>query len=122
MPYDLDPTDDRGVKQADVILLGYPQMWPVEREVRRNDLVKYEKVTNVMGPAMTWGMFSIGWLELDQEGKAEELFHRSYRPYVREPFRVGHTHQTMVDVRAVLSLIFLYTSIYSQITARDVSH
>ncbi|XP_067686916.1 uncharacterized protein [Haliotis asinina] len=83
-----DGDDDRGVKQADVILLGYPQMWPVEREVRRNDLVKYEKVTNVMGPAMTWGMFSIGWLELDQEDKAEELFHHSYRPYVREPFRV----------------------------------
>ncbi|XP_067687126.1 protein-glucosylgalactosylhydroxylysine glucosidase-like [Haliotis asinina] len=83
-----DWTDERGVKQADTILLGYPQMWPMTSEVRRNDLVTYEKVTNPLGPAMTWGMFAIGWLELGDEHTAHELFHRSYSPYVREPFKI----------------------------------
>ena len=32
------------VKQADVILLGYPLMMNMSAEVRRNDLLQYEKV------------------------------------------------------------------------------
>ncbi|KAK6182582.1 hypothetical protein SNE40_010234 [Patella caerulea] len=83
-----DGNDDRGVKQADVILLGFPQMWPMSREVRKNDLLKYEIVTNPMGPAMTWGMFSIGWLELGEEEKAADLFRMSYGNYIREPFKI----------------------------------
>ena len=37
---------------------------------------------------MTWGIFSIGWLDLNNEVKASELFTRSYFPYVRQPFKV----------------------------------
>ncbi|XP_064618456.1 uncharacterized protein LOC135482416 [Liolophura sinensis] len=81
-------TDERGIKQADAILLGYPQMWPMSPEVRRNDLEMYEKITNPLGPAMTWGMYAIGWLELGDEARARELFWRSYKLYVREPFKI----------------------------------
>lgn len=42
------------VKQADVVLLGFPVMYPMEPEVRRNDLEIYEPVTDPQGPAMTW--------------------------------------------------------------------
>ena len=35
---------------------------------------------------MTWGMFAIGYLELDQEDKAREMFRRSYEPYYHQPF------------------------------------
>ncbi|CAG2204494.1 ATHL1 [Mytilus edulis] len=77
-------TEDVIVKQADVILLGYPLMMNLSKEVRRNDLLQYERVTPG-GPAMTWGMFAIGWLELNQLDKANALFARQF-DNVREPF------------------------------------
>lgn len=42
------------VKQADVILIGFPLGLPMSPEVRRNDLEFYEAVTDPLGPAMTW--------------------------------------------------------------------
>lgn len=42
------------MKQADVVLLGFPLMHPMSPEVRRNDLEMYEPVTELHGPAMTW--------------------------------------------------------------------
>ncbi|NXN92774.1 PGGHG glucosidase, partial [Rhinopomastus cyanomelas] len=42
------------VKQADVVLLGFPLMHPMSPEVRRNDLEMYEPATEPDGPAMTW--------------------------------------------------------------------
>ncbi|XP_077992893.1 protein-glucosylgalactosylhydroxylysine glucosidase-like [Glandiceps talaboti] len=76
------------VKQADVILTGFPLMWPTKPEIRKNDLDIYESATDSHGPAMTWGMFAVGHLELGQYAKAADLFQKSYAPYVREPFKV----------------------------------
>lgn len=42
------------MKQADVVLLGFPLMHPMSAEVRRNDLEMYEPITDPAGPAMTW--------------------------------------------------------------------
>lgn len=42
------------MKQADVVLLGFPLMHPMSADVRRNDLEMYEPVTALDGPAMTW--------------------------------------------------------------------
>lgn len=39
---------------------------------------------------MTWGMFAIGWLELNQLDKANALFARQF-DNVREPFYVSVT-------------------------------
>ncbi|XP_060567708.1 protein-glucosylgalactosylhydroxylysine glucosidase-like [Ruditapes philippinarum] len=48
---------------------GYNTRWPLEmnmsEEIRRNDLEIYAKVTPG-GPAMSWGMFTIGWLEIGE--------------------------------------------------------
>ena len=33
------------IKQSDVVLLGYPLMMPMSKQVRRNDLEKYENVS-----------------------------------------------------------------------------
>ncbi|CAF1358035.1 unnamed protein product [Adineta ricciae] len=76
------------IKQADVVLLGFPLMWPMTEEIRRNDLLAYEKLTRDDGPAMTWSMHSIGFLELGDFEKAQQLFQRSYETYVRPPFNV----------------------------------
>lgn len=57
-------------------------------DVKRNDLELYEPITNPDGPAMTWSVFSTSYLELGDQEKGDELFDRSFRPYVREPFKV----------------------------------
>ncbi|XP_014673422.1 PREDICTED: acid trehalase-like protein 1 isoform X2 [Priapulus caudatus] len=75
------------VKQADVVLLGFPLMQESDEVVRRNDLVIYEDVTSVTGPAMTWGMFAIAWLELRDYKKAAELLVMNQQ-YTVEPFKV----------------------------------
>ena len=74
------------IKQADTVLAGYPLMYAMNLSTRLNDLDMYESVTDVGGPAMTWGMYSIGYLELGQQEKAEDLFRRSYEPYYHKPF------------------------------------
>ena len=33
------------IKQSDVVLLGYPLMMPMTKQLRRNDLEKYEDVS-----------------------------------------------------------------------------
>ena len=37
-----DASDPRGVKQADVTLMGFPFLWDMPEDVRRNDLEHYE--------------------------------------------------------------------------------
>ncbi|XP_076464028.1 protein-glucosylgalactosylhydroxylysine glucosidase-like [Babylonia areolata] len=74
------------VKQADVVMLGFPFKWPMPEEVRRNDLTYYASVTPG-GPAMTWSIFAISWLRLGEKDKADAAFHNSTRN-IQEPFKV----------------------------------
>jgi hypothetical protein len=61
-------------------------------DVRENDLLEYENVTSPAGPAMTWGMFSVGWMDIGNYAKADSLFDRSYQLYYMEPFKVGNNY------------------------------
>ncbi|CAF3413981.1 unnamed protein product [Rotaria socialis] len=70
------------IKQADVVLLGFPLMWPMNKEVRRNDLLFYEPLTRASGPAMAWSMHTIGFLELNDFDKAQQVFRRAYETYI----------------------------------------
>jgi trehalose/maltose hydrolase-like predicted phosphorylase len=82
--------DGRVIKQADVVLLGYPLGWrEIDPESRRTDLNFYEKITDGNGPAMTWGMHCVGFLELDGQDtqKSYGLFNRSYAN-VKDPYFV----------------------------------
>ncbi|KAL8559375.1 hypothetical protein ACOMHN_045095 [Nucella lapillus] len=74
------------VKQADVILLGFPFRWPMSDDLRRNDLAYYTTVTPG-GPAMTRSMFAVNWLRLGEQDKAHEAFCNSMLN-VQEPFKV----------------------------------
>ncbi|CAG7819586.1 unnamed protein product [Allacma fusca] len=76
------------IKQADVVLLGFPLLYPMNDTTRKNDLLIYEPVTRENGPAMTWAMHTVGFLELNDEDKSNALFNKSYQPYMREPFKV----------------------------------
>lgn len=75
------------VKQADVILLGYPMMYPMSPEVRRNDLEMYEPVTELDGPAMTWSMFAVGWMELKEIQRAQSQLSKCFNN-ITEPFKI----------------------------------
>ncbi|XP_069713269.1 protein-glucosylgalactosylhydroxylysine glucosidase [Phaenicophaeus curvirostris] len=75
------------VKQADVVLLGYPLMLPMSPEVRRNDLEMYEPVTERHGPAMTWSMFAVGWLELKEVQRAQSQLNKCFGN-ITEPFKI----------------------------------
>ncbi|XP_050670497.1 protein-glucosylgalactosylhydroxylysine glucosidase isoform X1 [Leptidea sinapis] len=76
------------IKQADVVLMGYPLQYPMNASTRANDLSYYERVTRASGPAMTWSMHAIGHLRLEDNHKAALLFNNSYEAYVREPFKI----------------------------------
>lgn len=55
---------------------------------KRNNLLTYDKVTRVNGPAMTWAMHTIGFLDLQDQAEAAKVFERSFDLYTREPFKV----------------------------------
>ncbi|CAG0885595.1 unnamed protein product [Darwinula stevensoni] len=76
------------IKQADVILMGYPLMYPMSASTRRNDLELYEDAVRDDGPAMTWSMHSIGWLDVGELDRANGMLEESFLPYYREPFKV----------------------------------
>ncbi|NXN14534.1 PGGHG glucosidase, partial [Indicator maculatus] len=75
------------VKQADVVLLGYPLLHPMSPEVRRNDLEVYEAGTQLGGPAMTWSMFAVGWLELKEVQRAQSQLNKCFSN-ITEPFKI----------------------------------
>lgn len=75
------------VKQADVILLGFPLMVNMSLDVRRNDLSFYEPRTNPRGPAMTKSMFAVNWLDVGDYARAVTSFSESY-VNAKEPFMV----------------------------------
>uniref|UniRef100_A0A673A999 Protein-glucosylgalactosylhydroxylysine glucosidase n=1 Tax=Sphaeramia orbicularis TaxID=375764 RepID=A0A673A999_9TELE len=75
------------VKQADIVMLGYPLGLPMSPEIRRNDLETYEPVTDPHGPAMTWSMFAIGWLELGEAQRAQSLLEKCFGN-IQGPFQV----------------------------------
>ncbi|KAE8607665.1 hypothetical protein XENTR_v10011242 [Xenopus tropicalis] len=75
------------VKQADVVLMGYPMMFPMTIEQRMNDLQMYESRTDPDGPAMTWSMFAIGWMELKKIQVAQQQLKKCFAN-VTEPFKI----------------------------------
>lgn len=97
MPYDIDhdyhPQFDgyaigTRIKQADAILIGYPLMFPMNASTRSNDLSLYSNVTRNDGPAMTYSLTVINYLEIDETNEAQKILARSYQPYLRAPFNV----------------------------------
>jgi len=75
------------VKQADVVLLVYPLMVNMSKEVQLNDLLYYSKRTDPDGPAMTYSMFAINWLSLNVPQNATAEFARSYAN-IQPPFSI----------------------------------
>jgi protein-glucosylgalactosylhydroxylysine glucosidase len=76
------------IKQADVVLLNYPWGMPLSHEVQTMNLNYYANLTDPHGPAMTWGIHSIGYKDLLLLSEANEFFLRSYQDNIQSPFNV----------------------------------
>jgi protein-glucosylgalactosylhydroxylysine glucosidase len=76
------------IKQADVVLLHYPLGMDMPDEVRKADLEYYSARTDLNGPAMTWGMHSIGFLDLHDDLNAAKYFNMSFQDNMHEPLQV----------------------------------
>eukprot|EP00300_Choanocystis_sp_HF-7_P008213 c15785_g1_i4.p1 GENE.c15785_g1_i4~~c15785_g1_i4.p1 ORF type:complete len:812 (+),score=182.22 c15785_g1_i4:23-2437(+) len=77
------------IKQADVVLLGYPLGFGMAKSTRINDLSYYAQRTDENGPAMTWGMHSINHLELGDMDQANVFFNKSFTGHLSQsPFAV----------------------------------
>ena len=78
------------IKQADVVMLGYPLAWNLSESSQRNDLKIYANVTNPDGPGMTWAIHSIVYRDLGDEAAAARYFVKGYDSYVRGSFKTWH--------------------------------
>lgn len=76
------------IKQADTVLVGYPLMFPMNRSTRINDLKVYGNATRSSGPAMSFSMYTINYLDIDDEVNANEMLEKSFKPHIRQPFNV----------------------------------
>jgi len=76
------------IKQADVILLGFPLQYPMSVQLRANDLIYYQQRTDYQnGPAMTYAMETIAWLELGDNEAAAQVWDYSFAN-AQQPFLV----------------------------------
>nr|XP_018670417.1 protein-glucosylgalactosylhydroxylysine glucosidase-like isoform X4 [Ciona intestinalis] len=75
------------VKQADTAMLGFPLGLPMLESVQYNDLKVYNDCTSAFGPAMTWGMFAINWLQLNDTENAKLMYRRQLRN-IHIPFNI----------------------------------
>eukprot|EP00771_Trimastix_marina_P001345 gnl/Trimastix_PCT/2411.p1 GENE.gnl/Trimastix_PCT/2411~~gnl/Trimastix_PCT/2411.p1 ORF type:complete len:755 (+),score=209.85 gnl/Trimastix_PCT/2411:57-2267(+) len=76
------------IKQADVILMGYPMQHPdIHPDIRRSDLLYYTPRTDPLGPAMTYAMEAVAFLELGMRANASQSFQRSYAN-IHAPFAI----------------------------------
>lgn len=64
----------------------------LSKSTRKNDLELYDTidgyhVTDINGPAMTWSMYVIGWLEVGNLSKADKNLQKSLLN-IQQPFKV----------------------------------
>jgi protein-glucosylgalactosylhydroxylysine glucosidase len=76
------------VKQADTILVGYPLQFQMKMSTRKNDLRIYENSTRKNGPAMTFSMFAVNYLDIEDYQHANTMLNKSFIPYIRKPFNI----------------------------------
>eukprot|EP00708_Paratrimastix_pyriformis_P002178 GAFH01000918.1.p1 GENE.GAFH01000918.1~~GAFH01000918.1.p1 ORF type:complete len:739 (+),score=218.98 GAFH01000918.1:40-2256(+) len=82
-----DGYDGRQIKQADVIMMPYPLGFDMSAASRRADLLRYVNVTDPKGPAMTFAMETIGFIDLDDAESAARYFPQAYAN-IHPPFGV----------------------------------
>ena len=95
------------IKQADVVLLSYPLGMKMTDEIRKNDLDFYSERTDPHGPAMTWGMHSIGYLDIHDYSNAAKYFNMSFQDNMHAPLHVW-TETPDGNACKQITIIYLY--------------
>lgn len=73
------------IKQADVTMMSFPLEFAMDENIAKNDVVYYDKVTRVNGPAMTSAIEAVAAAKYGMPEFAR-FFSDSYTPFVSEPF------------------------------------
>ena len=83
--------------------MAFPLQKPMTTSTMRNDLTIYSQMVGQSltktiktktkkvrdsGPAMTWSIHAILWLQLGEHDLAEKFFNHSYQPHVTKPFGI----------------------------------
>ena len=79
------------MKQADAIMLGYPLNFfdlNTSRDILENDLEYYKDKISTRTPAMTYSFMAVGWKYARKTDEMNEAFVKSYKDYMRQPFKV----------------------------------
>ena len=79
-------TDRFAAKQADTLLLIHPLNVPFDAQTTSRMLDFYPAHTSKFGPAMTAGIHAVVAARLGRGQDALNLFHDSYRPFMRGPW------------------------------------
>lgn len=79
---------DKAIKQSGAVMLGYPLMWGLSQTNLDRNLQHYRAVLPDSSPSTAWSMLAINELENGKESLAQDAFHKSYKDYVKEPFKV----------------------------------
>ena len=68
-------------------MLSYPLGVNMSATLLTNDLTFYDPITDAQGPAMTWSIFAVGWINAGDFNRSAGHFQRGYAP-VHPPFNV----------------------------------
>jgi len=79
-------TDRFSAKQADTLLLAHPLNVPFDAQTKGKMLDFYAAHTSKFGPAMTASIHAVIAARLGRGKDALDLFHDSYRPFMRGPW------------------------------------
>jgi trehalose/maltose hydrolase-like predicted phosphorylase len=85
-------------KQADTQMLIYPLDTPMNRFVAANTLEYSLKHTNLYGPAMSSSINAVIAARLGLSQESLDLYHDSYRPFMRGPWDAFSEKRTKSDV------------------------
>jgi hypothetical protein len=83
LTYDDDPL--MGYKQAAAVLAIYPLQYPQAEAEARLMMERFEGRVTEHGPAMTDSVHATIWARLGESERAYEAWHKSWRPFVKEP-------------------------------------
>jgi protein-glucosylgalactosylhydroxylysine glucosidase len=103
-----DGYTDEEIKQADVILLGFPLMFNMTSTIRANDLDFYSPLTDASGPAMTWSMTAVGYIDTKDYVTAQKYFIQGFAN-AQEPFQVWTETPTGVSSLLLTFLQVIYS-------------
>ena len=102
------------IKQADVVLLNYPLGMNLTKPQIKADLDYYAPLSDPNGPAMTWSMFTIGYLDVMDFDNASWYLNKSFSQNIHAPFNIWTEFSNSQGTKGFITAAggFLQTIVY----------